>query len=225
MKKYILISFFVVSMFGLLSCEDEDPITQSVNYITACNEAEFDIQFTGTNFWDDDLGQWYDLDNTGNQLTNPITGTSQFCRKYIDESTIDPNDPFGSVDTEPTNGSGVTFKINPNGTTDVTLEFTDKLEGGGLVSSTFSLEIRLVDIDSYIVGAYEVENSMNVFIGGSITHTYNAPFTVNFTQIDPINHIYEGTASANVEWWGPITPPVGTSIDFLCDITFSFDKL
>ena len=67
MKKYILISCFVVSIFGLLSCEDEDPITQSVNYITACDEAEFDIQFTGTKFWDDDLGQWYDLDTEPKQ--------------------------------------------------------------------------------------------------------------------------------------------------------------
>ena len=223
MKKYILISCFLVSIFGLLGCEDEDPITPSINYITACNEAQFDIQFDNTQFWDSDIGQWYNLDAGGNKVTNPITGTYQFCRKYIDESTINSNDPFGSIDTELTNSSGVTFEINSNGTTDVTLECTDRPEGAGLGSSTFLVQIKLDDIDSYSVGTYTVENFMNVYVGGD---SWNATYIINFTQIDPINHIYVGTASAVIDWWSPINDyEPGTNSSFTCDITFSFDKL
>ena len=138
---YLLLLFIFLIC---ISCDDEDPTTQSLNYITACNEAEFEIQFFGTHFWDSYLGQWYNLDNGGNKLINPITNTSQFCRKYLDESTIDPNDPFLSVDTEPTNGSEVKVVINSDGTTDVTLECTDG-ESWISLSGSFKVKIELED--------------------------------------------------------------------------------
>lgn len=225
-KVFLFISIFSMIFF---SCEDEDPTTQSTNYITACNEARFEIQFYGTNFWDNDLGQWYNYNNGGNKLINHLNGTTEFCRKYIDDSTIDPNDPFGSIDTEETNDSEVDVNINSDGTQDVTLKFTDMNELAGLGNSSFFLEIELKDIDSFNTGqAYTISDGLNVSIGGDY---WDATFTVTFTNIDVSNHIYEGQASALIENYWPLNLfpnhyEPGTSLNFTCEIDyFSFDKL
>ena len=226
MKKQLLILLCLPLLFS--SCEDEDVTTQSVNYITACTEAEFEIQFFGTEFWDSDLNVWYDLNNNGNKLTNPISGTSQFCRKYIDDATVDPNNPFGSIDSEPTNGSEVEVEFNSDGTMDVTLECTDG-ESWISPSGTFEVEIYLEDINSYVANqTYVLDNDwLNVRAGGD---SWNGEHTISFTVIDPVNHIYEGSVNIAVtNYWDVLFFPdfyePGTSLNFNCEINFSFDKL
>ena len=222
MKKLLLILICLPLLFS--SCDDEDITTQSVNYITACSEAEFEIQFFGTKFWDSDLGTWYNLDNFGNKLTNPITGTPQFCRKYIDESTVDPNDPFASIDSEPSNGSEVEVEINSDGTMDITLECTDG-ESWISPSGTFEVEIYLEDINSYIPNQTYVldDDWLNVRAGGD---SWDGIHTISFTVIDPINHIYVGNVTIAVEsYWGNDFYEPGTHLTFDCSIDFSFDKL
>ncbi|MEE2931585.1 MAG: hypothetical protein VX370_03575 [Bacteroidota bacterium] len=230
MYKFYHLIFFLTFLI-CISCNDEDPTTQSANYITACNEAEFEIQFFGTNFWDSELGQWYNLDNNGNKLINPITGTSKFCRKYIDDSTVDPNDPF-LVDTEPTNDSKVEVEINSNGTMDVTLKLTDMNVLSGLGGGTsFYVEIYLEDIASYNIGQqYTISTGMgmNVHAGSDF---WNATYTITFSTIDVTNHIYEGSASAYLENYMDVNLfpnyyEPGTSLNFTCDINyFKFDKI
>lgn len=58
MKK-IIPCIFLCLLF--IACEDEDPITPSLNYITACNETEFTVSFSNTNFWDEDNAVWYNF--------------------------------------------------------------------------------------------------------------------------------------------------------------------
>lgn len=217
MKKIIPCIFFCLLF---ITCEDEDPTTVSLNYITACNEVEFTVSFSNTNFWDEDNAVWY---NFNGPMINPITGTNQFCRKYIDESTVDQNDPFNSIDGEKTNDSGIKVINNPDGTQDIEFYFCDEdtyLFDSGMI---FGITIPINNIDNTPLNQPVIGSEFsNCWIE---RHNFGANWTFTFTQKDVVNHIYAGTLICNWDLIGaiPIIYPQGTSVNFSATIDFSID--
>jgi hypothetical protein len=226
--RYLYSFLFILVLILFNACEeDEDPTTVSLNYIEKCNEVQFYIQFYNTNFWDND-GFWWNLNNNGNQLINPLTGTTKFCRKELDESTVDPNAPIGDIDFEQTNDSYLHITHNSDGKQDIEFVFLDKgvaVAPYGYGEADIWIQISLDDIDSY--------NQNQTYSGGggpphrpafigNDSWTFNWDLT--FTNIDVSNHIYEGNISLSFSPWSSIEYEDGTSLNFTAEITnFRFD--
>ena len=139
-SKILILSTFFISLFSMCGEEDEDPITLSPNYITNCSKAEYNITFSGTNFFNEDDGTWGSFDQIWN-----------YCYKYLDSNTVNWNNP-NSIDFEPDNLSYYELEYNPNGTQDLELGFVDKGDPyiGGW--DKWQLEFTIEDIGSFPIG-------------------------------------------------------------------------
>ncbi len=207
MKKLIIILLTIPLLFS--NCqEDEDPTTISVNYITACNEAEYDLTINGTNFWDSDNGVWYSID-----------GTYHYCRKYLDTTTTSG----GNIDGEPTNLTDFEIRYNQNGTQDLLLNFKPTNDPNDI---WFNLQFGVMDLLNF-----PINQAVNYNTVGSPTGTAIFGFSLNeyiynpsliLTTKDIQNGIYEGIVSCSFIDWEDVflTPP---PIQYTSTINFHFD--
>jgi hypothetical protein len=224
MKKLTFFFMILTTMLVYSGCqEDEDPTTISTDYITACNEAEFDITFNGTNFFNMEDGNYYSLDNGG--------VSQHYCRKYLDPNSPNINNP-NDIDFESINNTEYDLTHQPDGTKDIAFEFVESGYGYNFGGSDFNIRFEINDIGNLIPGQLYDDSQISGSIDSEFIHPHGfssydmfggVSFTVNFSQIDISAGIYVGVLNIDIsnatqyhDQGSTIHPP------FTCLIDFSF---
>jgi hypothetical protein len=201
MKKLLLITTVITALLVFNACEEDVPnpnpnpntvITTGTNcYLDDCNEGTFTITWSGTNFWDEENGTWYNAD-----------GTNTYCARNWNP---DCDTALMWDLTEMGNQTEAELTYNMDGTKDVKLQFCDNHFSNS--GENFGLILHLKDIGNMNTGQAYNESDSNwdddvwyTMPEGACRDWDVEPFgdanmdwTLTFTTIDMVNNIFEGT--------------------------------
>ena len=199
----ILITSIIILLFS--NCEDEEispgnptnPPGLANYFIPDCDTMSVDITFTGTNFFNSDDGQYFNINGT--------QGWNNMCSQYIDVPLMIANgltyvDLWTSTVIPTEYGSNAELEYLSTNLANPTLEIhltNNDLEMGGIIDDAFHLdleieEINLVPLNQYITfpsSSSSWDNSYNYMVYGAF---FNAEWRVKFTNIDMTNKVFEG---------------------------------
>jgi hypothetical protein len=232
---YSFLFIFVLILFNACE-EDEIPASIQTNPTTTpagdyivddCNTWSVGITFSGTNFWSEENGAYFNIDSL-----------HHYCEYYVDTVLMAANGltvidllEEGILDYEvPYMRAEISYP-DPGAPANLELTFPGSTGISGTAIDPFQLEVPIEDINSYAPGdvfTYTSCDNYNHWVYGN----YDAEYTINFTTVDVVNEQFGGTINIDfspggstcqdLQWW--TTYPVGVSEYFTATIDFWFDN-
>jgi len=230
--KYLYSFLFILALILFNACEeDEIPTSIQTNPTTTdyivydCNTWSVDITFSGTDFWSEDNGAYFNIDSL-----------HHYCEYYADTVLMAANGlTWVDIVEEMPEIPGMKAEISypyPGDPANLKLDFPGSYPISGTAMDPFQLEVTIADINSYSPGVpvmYESCDDANHWVYGD----YDAVYTVNFTTLDVVNERFGGTINISFSPGGSLcypdpqdwrTYPAGVSEYFSATIDFWFDN-